>query len=62
MTDYMTPSQAAKLWHMQDQAVRVALRIGRIPGAVREGRSWKIPVNAEKPQDRRRKLVGASAI
>lgn len=50
---YMTVQQAAEKWAISDRRVRVLCSEGKIPGAFREGRSWKIPVDAAKPADGR---------
>lgn len=50
---YMTVQQAAEKWAISDRRVRVLCSEGKIPGAFREGRSWKIPMDAAKPADGR---------
>lgn len=50
---YMTVNQAAEKWGLSDRRVRVLCAEGKIPGAFREGRGWKIPANAAKPADGR---------
>lgn len=52
---FMTTKQAAGLWGISDRRVRILCAEGKISGAYREGRSWKIPVSAAKPADGRRK-------
>ncbi|NLL63147.1 MAG: Fic family protein [Ruminococcaceae bacterium] len=52
---FITPKQAAKRWDISDRRVRVLCAEGKIPGAYREGRGWKIPADAEKPVDGRLK-------
>ena len=52
---FMSVKQAAKKWGLSDRRVRVLCSEGKIPGAYQEGRSWKIPVDAEKPADGRYK-------
>ena len=49
----MTVKEAAEKWGISDRRIRVLCAEGRIPGACREGRSWKIPIDAEKPADGR---------
>lgn len=49
----MTAKEAAEKWGISDRRVRVLCEQGKIPGAAREGRSWKIPSAAAKPQDGR---------
>lgn len=49
----MTAKEAAEKWGISDRRVRVLCERGKVPGAVREGRSWKVPAVAAKPQDGR---------
>jgi len=51
--DYITAQQAAYNWGLSDRRVRVLCREGKIPGALKIGKSYQIPVNAEKPLDGR---------
>ena len=50
---YMTTKQAAEKWNISDRRIRVLCSEGKIPGAYQEGRGWKIPIDASKPEDRR---------
>ena len=50
---YMSVKQAAEKWKISDRRARVLCSEGKIPGVVREGRSWQIPENAKKPEDGR---------
>ena len=52
---YITVNQAAKKWRLSDRRVRNLCVAGKIPGAYREGRAWKIPSDATKPTDGRYK-------
>jgi len=52
---YMTAAQAAKLWGISDRRVRVLCTEGKIPGAFKDGKSYKIPASATKPADGREK-------
>ncbi len=49
----MTVKQAAKLWEISDRSVRVLCSEGRIPGVIKEGRAYKIPIDSIKPVDER---------
>ena len=53
MADYISVKEAARLWNITDRSVTGLCRSGRIDGAVKDGRDWKIPVSAEKPIDKR---------
>lgn len=52
---FITVKQAAEKWGVSDRRIRALCSEGKIPGAYREGRSWKIPVDAVKPADGRYK-------
>lgn len=53
--EYMTTQQAAKKWNISDRRVRVLCGEGRIKGAVKQGKSYLIPADADKPADGREK-------
>lgn len=50
---YESCIEAAKRWGISDRRVRDLAVSGKIPGAVREGKLWKIPVQSPKPSDGR---------
>lgn len=52
---FLTVKQASKKWGISDRRIRVLCSEGKISGAYREGRRWKIPVDAKKPADGRYK-------
>ena len=52
---FMTVQQAAEKWGISDRRVRTLCNEGKIPGAYRDGKSWKIPIDAQKPDDGRYK-------
>lgn len=52
---YITVKEAAKKWEISERRVRVLCSEGKIMGAFRDGRAWKIPVDAKKPADGRYK-------
>ena len=47
--NYITAQPAAEQWNISDRRMRVLCREGKIPGAVKEGKAYKIPVDAENP-------------
>ena len=51
--DYMTAQQTANLWGISDRRVRILCSDGKITGAVKDGKSYKIPIDAQKPADGR---------
>ena len=50
---YITVKEAAKRWSLKPRTVQMMCASGRISGAVKFGRDWAIPKNAEKPIDNR---------
>jgi excisionase family DNA binding protein len=52
--DYITTMQAAEKWGVSMRQVQNLLKQKRIKGAVRFGRDWMIPADAEKPGDTRK--------
>lgn len=53
MCNTMTVKEAAMLWGITERRVTVLCKAGRIKGAHKNGRSWVIPTDAEKPADSR---------
>lgn len=47
---YVSVAEAAEKWQITDRSVRKYCSDGRIKGAVIEGKTWKIPEDAEKPE------------
>ena len=52
---FLTTQQIAKMWGISDRRVRVLCGEGKIPGAYKDGKSYKIPADAAKPADGREK-------
>ena len=53
MCNTMTVKEVAMLWGITERRVTVLCKAGRIKGAHKNGRSWVIPTDAEKPADSR---------
>lgn len=53
MADTMQVKDAAKLWNLTERRVSFLCKEGKIKGARKQGRSWLIPIDAEKPADNR---------
>ena len=52
--NYVSVSEIAKKWGMSDRTVRNYCAEGRVAGAILEGKTWKIPEEAEKPVRKKR--------
>ena len=50
---YLTTSEVADKWEISERRVNELCKTGRIPGAFKEKKEWKIPENSEKPEDKR---------
>ena len=51
--EFMTTKEAVEKWNISERRIRQLLQNGRIEGAVKVGNSWNIPIDAEKPVDKR---------
>lgn len=51
---YLTTAEVAREWGVTSAWISIMCRRGRIEGAVKQGRDWKIPVGTEKPVDGRK--------
>lgn len=51
--EYMTAQQAAEQWGISDRRVRILCSEGKIAGAKKVGKFYRIPTDAVKPQDGR---------
>lgn len=56
---YITVKEAAKKWGISDRRVRILCESGKIEGAYKSGRAWKIPIDAVKPSDGRYKSAAS---
>ncbi len=54
---YILVEEAAKLWQMSERSVRNYCTQGRIKGALLDGKTWKIPFDAQKPHRKVRHSV-----
>ena len=48
--EYLSVADIAEKWGLSERSVRNYCADGRVAGAVREGRSWRIPKVAKKPE------------
>lgn len=50
----LSVAEVAKLWGMSERGVRNYCAQGKLPGAFLEGKTWRIPENARKPERSKR--------
>ncbi|MBQ8160398.1 MAG: AAA family ATPase, partial [Clostridia bacterium] len=53
MADMILTKDAALRWGVTERRITGLCRDGKIPGAVKQGRHWYVPANAERPPDGR---------
>lgn len=58
--EYMSPQEASKKWNICLRRVQRFCSEDRIPGAIKMGRQWLIPITAQKPEDARKKATRSS--
>ena len=51
--EFLTTKQAADIWGISSRRVALLCAQGRIPDAVKAGKTWLLPPNAKKPTDPR---------
>jgi len=54
MSAYISVKAAAQKWGLSDRRVQILCSENRIDGAFRLGNAWAIPVDAKKPDDKRK--------
>ena len=61
MNRYMDVHDAAREWNCAERKITMLCRDGKIPGAIKDGKLWLIPLNAKKPLDGRTRAAHVSA-
>lgn len=51
--EYMTTVEMSEKWNITSRRIGVLCSEGRIEGAIKKGKTWLIPADAEKPSDKR---------
>lgn len=51
--NYITVNALAEKWGLNPRTIQTMCADGKIEGAVKFGKSWAIPVDAERPSDGR---------
>lgn len=54
--EYLTTAEVAVKWNITPRRVQILCKEGRIEGAVFKG-VWLIPMEAQKPEDPRKKVT-----
>jgi len=52
--NYKSVNEFSAEWNISERSVRNYCAEGRIPGAILDGKTWKIPENAQKPKRKQR--------
>lgn len=47
---YLSSSEIAKIWNLSERSVRNYCNHGKVPGAILNGKTWLIPLEAQKPK------------
>lgn len=50
---YTTVKDIAEKWNVKPRTVQIMCAEGKIPGAMKFGRDWAVPVDAKRPIDGR---------
>ena len=53
--EYLTTVEMSKKWNISSRRIGVLCTEGRIDGAIKKGKMWLIPADAQKPTDARYK-------
>ena len=51
--EFMTVKEAAAKWGLSERRLQTICSEGMIPGVIKFGKAWAIPVDAERPVDKR---------
>ncbi|MEG1985267.1 MAG: DNA-binding protein [Oscillospiraceae bacterium] len=53
--EFLTTKRASELWGISPRRIALLCEQGRITGAVKAGKTWLLPPDAQKPMDQRLK-------
>ncbi len=59
---FVNVREISKKWDLSERRIRILCSEGRIKGAFKSGRAWKIPDDAVKPSDERYKKADTISI
>ena len=51
--EFMTVKEAAAKWGLSERRLQTICSEGMVPGVIKFGKAWAIPVDAESPLDKR---------
>ncbi len=54
--EYISLKQASELWNISERRIRRLIQENRIEGAIKLGNAWNIPIDTNKPIDKRYKI------
>lgn len=60
--NYLSVAQTAEKWNISERSVRNYCAEGRVPGAFLTGKTWNIPIDAEKPGRAKRKSAAPATL
>lgn len=52
--EYLTTIEMSEKWEISPRRIAVLCKQNRITGAIKKGKTWLIPIRAEKPKDARK--------
>lgn len=54
--NYITTIEMSEIWGISARRIALLCEQGRIEGAIKKGKTWLIPEDAEKPADKRKNV------
>lgn len=54
--EYLTTLEMSEKWGISARRIALLCEQGRIEGAIKKGKTWLIPKDAEKPEDKRKNV------
>lgn len=51
--EYMTIKETSEKWNLSVRRIQDICKAGMVPGVIKFGHSWAIPVDAQRPTDAR---------
>jgi hypothetical protein len=54
--EYLTTLEMSEKWGISARRIALLCEQGRIEGVIKKGKTWLIPKDAEKPEDKRKNV------